>query len=596
MSSMVPDAFAQTSLTLILDPLPPTVQEGDTITFSGILLTADQQYFIPNETIYIKDDVTLGRDSVIGTVTTSDEDGSFAATWKATPKSGGGSYDFYAVFEGTSDLGYARSQEYTVTVTQTTAPATPTINISTDKTSYQTGDTIYVSGKITNPLEEKDVTITVVAPSGDVVALDQITVPSSGIFQTKFVFDRQDTGTYTVTANIGVFASDTLTFKFTKSQIEASSSILVLDPIPSKVKLGDTISLTGKLTNDLGEPIAGKTIHLIDGTTNKSVFSKSTTSDGKIKIVWTAGRGDETYSWYMFFEGDDQFESASSKTYSGVATSVYLSTELYFQPLANKIESGQTVKFSGQLSLGGMPLAGKTIYIKDDVTLDTDRVIKTITTNSNGEFTATWTAVPRSDGGSYDFYAIFEGDTEANKVRSATYPVYVSVIQVFEQIRVYTDESAFEVGDVLRVYGTATPNEELQVALMDSNENVISQKTISVSSTGSYDTVLLTWQTSARLGFGEYTVIVWSQVDERYDYSHVSFIKSEPETYQTKISQVRLCSINQLPLQANFRQLMEVHWEAQKLEYLPFQNTLKLLNLLQRELPTPQDGLVLLGL
>ena len=71
---------------------------------------------------------------------------------------------------------------------------------------------------------------------------------------------------------------------------------------------------------------------------------------------------------------------------------------------------------------------------------------------------------------------------------------------------------------------------------MDSNENVISQKTISVSSTGSYDTVLLTWQTSARLGFGEYTVIVWSQVDERYDYSHVSFIKSEPETYQTKIS------------------------------------------------------------
>ena len=144
-----------------------------------------------------------------------------------------------------------------------------------------------------------------------------------------------------------------------------------------------------------------------------------------------------------------------------------------------------------------------------------------------------------SDGGSYDFYAIFEGDTEANKVRSATYPVYVSVIQVFEQIRVYTDESAFEVGDVLRVYGTATPNEELQVALMDSNQNVISQKTIRVGSTGSYDTVLLTWQTSIgawTVGFGEYTVIVWSQIDERYDYSYVSFIKSEPETYQTKIS------------------------------------------------------------
>ena len=111
MSSMVPDAFAQTtSLTLILDPLPSTVQAGNTITFSGILLTADQQYYIPNETIYIKDDVSFGSDIVMGTVTTSNEDGTFSATWTATPRSDGGSYDFFAVFEGTSSYGYARSQ------------------------------------------------------------------------------------------------------------------------------------------------------------------------------------------------------------------------------------------------------------------------------------------------------------------------------------------------------------------------------------------------------------------------------------------------------------------------------------------------------
>ena len=559
--------------TTLLFSLPPSigseVQEGDTITFSGQLVTKDIQTgkisSIPGATIYIYDNVSLGKDTLIGKAVTNDPTGMFGFTWKAVPRIYSGDYQFYASFAGTSDYGKVRSQEYGLSVTAI-APSTPTINVSTDKSSYQSGDTIIISGTITNPIEGKDVTIAVMAPSGDVTAVDQITVPSNGIFQTKFVFDRQDTGTYTVTANYGS-VSDTLTFKFTKSQIEASSSILVLDPIPSKVKLGDTISLTGKLTNDLGEPIAGKTIHLIDGTTNKSVFSKSTTSDGKIEIVWTAGRGDETYSWYMFFEGDDQFESASSKTYSGVATSVYLSTELYFQPLANKIESGQTVKFSGQLSLGGMPLAGKTIYIKDDVSLDTDRVIKTITTNSNGEFTATWTAVPRSDGGSYDFYAIFEGDTEANKVRSATYPVYVSVIQVFEQIRVFTEKTVFEVSDVLRVYGTATPNEELQVALMDSNQNIISQKTIRAGSTGSYDTVLLTWQTSARLGFGEYTVIVWSQVDERYDYSHVSFIKSEPETYQTKIS------LNRPPSSVVLNQQITFTGQLQTIDGKPLGNT-----------------------
>ena len=67
MPFVVPDAFAQTPLTLILDPLPSTVQAGNTITFSGILLTADQQYYIPNATIYIKDDVSFGSDIVIGT-------------------------------------------------------------------------------------------------------------------------------------------------------------------------------------------------------------------------------------------------------------------------------------------------------------------------------------------------------------------------------------------------------------------------------------------------------------------------------------------------------------------------------------------------
>ena len=155
MPSVIPDAFAQTtSLTLILDPLPSTVQAGNTITFSGILLTADQQYYIPNETIYIKDDVSLGSDIVIGTVTTSNEDGTFSATWTATPRSDGGSYDFFAVFEGTSDLGYARSQEYSVTVTQATTQTTPagptplTLILNQVPSTVKEGDTITFSGQL----------------------------------------------------------------------------------------------------------------------------------------------------------------------------------------------------------------------------------------------------------------------------------------------------------------------------------------------------------------------------------------------------------------------------------------------------------------
>ena len=42
-----------TPLTLILNQVPSTAQEGDTITFSGQLLTKDRQYFIPGAQIAI---------------------------------------------------------------------------------------------------------------------------------------------------------------------------------------------------------------------------------------------------------------------------------------------------------------------------------------------------------------------------------------------------------------------------------------------------------------------------------------------------------------------------------------------------------------
>ena len=128
MSSMVPDAFAQTPSSLILDPLPSVAQVGDTVVFSGQLLTADEEFIITGATIHIKDDISFGTDTVYGTLTT-DDNGEFYATWIAVQRSGGGSYDFYAVYEGSANVSYARSQNYSITVTTATSPApspTPT--------------------------------------------------------------------------------------------------------------------------------------------------------------------------------------------------------------------------------------------------------------------------------------------------------------------------------------------------------------------------------------------------------------------------------------------------------------------------------------
>jgi len=67
-SLFVPTAFSQYyEAVLVLDPIPSQVKVGDTIIFSGKLSTTDGQV-IRQATIFIKDDVTFGIDTVLGTL------------------------------------------------------------------------------------------------------------------------------------------------------------------------------------------------------------------------------------------------------------------------------------------------------------------------------------------------------------------------------------------------------------------------------------------------------------------------------------------------------------------------------------------------
>ena len=91
-----PDISAQTiPLILILNPLPSNVQEGDIITFSGVLLTSDQQFFIPDEKICFYDDVDFGTDTFYGCTTNDSQSGEFIAELVAEVRFDGGAYDFF---------------------------------------------------------------------------------------------------------------------------------------------------------------------------------------------------------------------------------------------------------------------------------------------------------------------------------------------------------------------------------------------------------------------------------------------------------------------------------------------------------------------
>jgi len=98
---------------------------------------------------------------------------------------------------------------------------TPTITVSTDKSSYKAGDIVRISGNVeevsSGPVP---ITILITGPDGNIVAVHQITPDSSGVFLT--LLDTAEvsmklSGVYKINAQYGVQKSTTI-FKFTSSQ------------------------------------------------------------------------------------------------------------------------------------------------------------------------------------------------------------------------------------------------------------------------------------------------------------------------------------------------------------------------------------------
>lgn len=81
------------------------------------------------------------------------------------------------------------------------------------------------------------------------------------------------------------------------------------------------------------------------------------------------------------------------------AQAQYYTGSLLLDSIPSTVRSGSTVIFSGQLTTtSGYVIQDATIYIKDDVTFGSDKVMGTVVTDRNGEFRTSWVASPRSSG------------------------------------------------------------------------------------------------------------------------------------------------------------------------------------------------------
>lgn len=319
-SNAKPPAPQFYSTKIILDPIPSTVKQGDVIVFSGILTTADEKYFIPDRTIYIKDDVDFGSDNIISTVMT-DKNGRFSIKLDAVHRSDGGSWDFYAVFDGSDTLGKSRSKTYSVYIVESVAYQTK-IMLEKMPSSVYVGDTIIFTGVLISDISPVENAIVKIKAdktfrSDDLLASGK--TDSNGYFSITWT-PSQDS----LEDELEIYAVFDGDENYSESRspnqilnIQKHTTKITLDPIPSNVNIGDIVTFSGVLQLE-GRSPEGAIVYIKDEDPlgrDDLLTTAIADSHGQFVGWWRVDQvdiDDSPAEIYAVFEGNEIYQKAKT--------------------------------------------------------------------------------------------------------------------------------------------------------------------------------------------------------------------------------------------------------------------------------------------
>lgn len=121
------------------------------------------------------------------------------------------------------------------------------INIWTDKLSYNVGETIVISGTVSEQTEDYIISMMVENPAGNFVSIAQIQPQPDNTFQTELVAGGgswQPDGTYTVTVRYGLDAIATTTFEF----VNAPQIKIIVDSTKSVYDSSESVQVFGSFS------------------------------------------------------------------------------------------------------------------------------------------------------------------------------------------------------------------------------------------------------------------------------------------------------------------------------------------------------------
>ena len=209
-----------------------------------------------------------------------------------------------------------------------------------------------------------------------------------------------------------------------------ADTTLTLDPIPAKAYEGQTVTFTGTLYAD-GWPLAGKNVWIQedDFGPDDVLASGRTDQNGRFSINWRvdAATFETEFDIYAIFEGDSPYQKDRTgnqhmDVYERRGTTVTL------HAIPDHVYAGDTVTFTGTLTHGGQPLAGKKIWMQDEDEFREDDYLKSGVTDRNGRFSITWVARVDSFEDEREIRAVFEGDSSYGRDPSPIQDMYVTKI------------------------------------------------------------------------------------------------------------------------------------------------------------------------
>jgi predicted secreted protein with PEFG-CTERM motif len=158
------------------------------------------------------------------------------------------------------------------------------IVVNTDKTSYSEGDTILVTGEISQILGGFSLSLIMKAPNGNLVTIDQITVGSDKKFSTNLAAGgslMKIGGTYTITIQYGDNKN-----QMAETSFEFGGSTTIPTTDDSSKVTNTTVSVQGS-NNLLGYEITGgKLLSVIpDVDANSLIISIDAVNDGSLTLT-----------------------------------------------------------------------------------------------------------------------------------------------------------------------------------------------------------------------------------------------------------------------------------------------------------------------